>query len=143
MSGLTLLELDLTEAEVKKLLDQPAQKFLKTETIVSLNKRAFNIIDYQIDINEENRKIVVDCIYAITAWQAFGAYGNSISQTLQLQDIEAYKTNLDHYRDIAYNYAALIGIDLNRKKQDAKAPLSDSIPLVLYGGSLIDVDRDI
>lgn len=143
MSGLTLTQLELKEEDVKALLDEPAQKFLKAKTIQVLYTRAYNTVFAQIDINADNQTQVKDCIYAITAWHAFGTYGNSISMTLQLQDIEAYKANLDYYREIAISCAALIGVVILLKQDEAKPPLSDPIPILKYGGSLIDVDEDL
>ena len=49
---------------------------------------------------------------AIAAWQAFGTYAASISETIQLQDIGAYRANLEHYKEIAMQYTALLGIDI-------------------------------
>jgi len=138
MSGLSLSQLSLKESEVKKLLDQPAQKFLKVETITSLIVRAYNMIFYQIDINTDNQTVVVDAIYAIAAWHCFGAFGGSISQSLQLQDIGAFRVNLEHYKELAQSAAALINVDIMEK---AEQTLSDSIPVLETGGSFIDIDR--
>ena len=140
MAGLSFTDLELKEEGVKLLLDQPAQKFLKTDTIQALLKRNYNTVFSQITIDSDNQDLVVDCIYAVSAWHAFGAYGNSISQTLQLQDIEAYKVNLDHYKEVAISCAALIGVVVLMTGDDAKPPLSDQIPFVKYGGSMIDVE---
>ena len=148
MSGLTFDQLELKEEDVKNLLDEPAQKFLKNVTIQALLKRNYNTVFSQIDITANppatgNQLLVKDCINAVTAWHAFGTYGNSISQTLQLQDIEAYKANLEHYREIALSCSAAIGVRILFEEEDAKPPLSDPVPFVKYGGSLIDVDETL
>ena len=140
MSGLTLTQMQLKESEVKKLLDQPAQKFLKIETITAVIVRAYNMIFYQIDITTTNQAIVTDAIYAIASWHCFGAYGNSISSSLQLQDIGAFRANLEHYKEVAQSAAALINVDIMEK---AKQTLSDSLPTIETGGSFIDIDRVI
>ena len=140
MVNLTIEQLELKASEVKKLLDQPAQKFLKTDTLIALYTRAYNSISYQIVIDTDNQTVVTDAIHAITAWQAFGAYGNSISQTLQLQDIQAYEANLRHYKDVASTAAALIGIDLLKLGDNAIPPLSDPVPFISSGGSFLDED---
>ena len=140
MVNLTIEQLELKASEVKKLLDQPAQKFLKTETIIALYTRAYNSVTYQITIDSNNKDIVKDAIHAITAWQAFGAYGNSISQSLQLQDIEAYEANLRHYKEVAVSACALIGIDLLKSGTNQDSPLSDSFAFVSSGGSMLDVE---
>lgn len=139
MSGLALDALDVKEADVKKLLDQPAQKFLKPETIIAVILRAYNMIFYQIDIDTTNKIVVEDAIRAIAAWHCFGAYGNSISSSLQLQDIGAFRANLEHYKELAQSSAALINVDIMTK---AEQTLSDGLPIIKTGGSLIDIDRD-
>ena len=138
MSGLTLLQMDLKEADVKVLLDEPAQKFLKTDTVKAHSTRAYNMIFYQIDINVANQIVVKDAIYAISAWHCFGAYGNSISQTLQLQDVDAYRANLEHYKELATSAAALINVDI---MEEAEQTLSDALPILKSGGSMIDITR--
>lgn len=138
MSGLALIALDVKEADVKKLLDQPAQKFLKIETIIAVILRAYNMIFYQIDIDATNKIVVEDAIRAIAAWHCFGAYGNSISATLQLQDIGAFRANLEHYKELAQSAAALVNVDI---MTEAEQTLSDALPVIKTGGSLIDIDR--
>ena len=138
MSGLTLAQLELKESKVKELLDQPAQKFLKIETITAVITRAYNMIFHQIDITSDNKTVVVDAIYAIAAWHCFGAFGGSISQSLQLQDIGAFRVNLEHYKELAQSAAALINVDIMEKAEET---LSDAIPVLESGGSFIDIDR--
>lgn len=138
MSGLTLSQMELKESKVKELLDQPAQKFLKIETITAVIVRAYNMIFYQIDINTANKIVVVDAIYAIAAWHCFGAYGNSISATLKLQDIGAFRANLEYYKELAKSAAALINVDI---MTEAKETLSDPLSILETGGSFIDIDR--
>ena len=138
MSGLTLAQLELKESKVKELLDQPAQKFLKIETITAVITRAYNMIFHQIDITSDNKTVVVDAIYAIAAWHCFGAFGGSISQSLQLQDIGAFRVNLEHYKELAQSAAALINVDIMDKAEET---LSDAIPVLESGGSFIDIDR--
>lgn len=138
MSGLTLAQLELKESKVKELLDQPAQKFLKIETITAVITRAYNMIFHQIDITNDNKTVVVDAIYAIAAWHCFGAFGGSISQSLQLQDIGAFRVNLEHYKELAQSAAALINVDIMEKAEET---LSDAIPVLESGGSFIDIDR--
>lgn len=140
MVNLTIEQLGLSATEVKKLLDEPVKKFLKEETIIALYTRAYNIVGHQIIIDITNQIMVIDCIYAITAWHSFGSYGQSISNHLQLQDIEAYEANLRHYKEIAINSAAYIGVKLELNYEDTKPPLSDPLPIIQYGGSMLDVE---
>lgn len=135
MSGLTLSDLDLKEIEVKKLLDEPAVRYLKDDTIKAMTSRAYDLIFYQIDINAANQIIVVDAIYAISAWWAFGAYGQSISGALQLQDIGAFKANLEHFKVVAQQFASLIGIDLS---MESNPTVDDPIPTIATGNSLLN-----
>ena len=135
MSGLSLNDLELKENEVKKLLDEPAERYLKADTIVAMTTRAYDLIFYQIDINAANKTIVIDTIYAISAWWSFGAYGQSISGTLQLQDIGAFRANLEHYKVVAQQFASLIGIDLS---MESNPTVDDPIPIIETGGSLLN-----
>lgn len=138
MAGLTLTQMALKESEVEKLLDEPAKKFLKTPTITAMITRAYNLIFNQITIDTVNQAIVTDAIYAIAAWHSFGTYGNSISAALSLQDIGAYRANLEHYKEVAMLFTSQINVDLSR---DVAQTLSDELPIIKYGGSLIDIDR--
>ncbi len=135
MSGLTLVALALKEIKVKELLDEPAVRYLKDDTIITIMGQAYDLIFYQIDINAANQIIVVDTIYNITAWRAFGTYGQSISGALALQDIGAFKANLEHYKIVAQQYASLIGIDL---EDDSTPPVDDPIPIIETGNSLLN-----
>ncbi len=139
MSGLTLNDLDLKEIKVKELLDEPAVKYLKDDTIITIMGQAYDLIFYQIDINAANKIIVIDTIYNITAWRAFGAYGQSISGALVLQDIGAFKANLEHYKNVAQQYASLIGIDLD---DDSTPVVDDPIPIIATGNSLLN-EKDL
>ncbi len=135
MSGLAKSALALKEIKVKELLDEPAVRYLKDNTIITLMGQAYDLIFHQIDINAANQIIVVDTIYNITAWRAFGAYGQSISGALALQDIGAFRANLEHYKDVAQQYASLIGIDLS----DTSTPtVDDQIPILQTGNSLLN-----
>lgn len=143
MSGLTFEALALVESEVKTLLDEPARKFLQDATVLAILKRVYNLVFDQIDITVNppatgNQIIVKDAIYAISAWESFGVYGQSISTNIQLQDISAYRANLDHLEGIAKRYAVRIGINLN---PDEATPMDDPIPVIKTGGSFIDIDR--
>lgn len=137
MSGLTYVQLDPKLSVVENILDEPAKKFLKNDTIVEMMKRSYNLIFDQIDINANNQVIVLDAIYAISAWMCFGTFGQSISNQLQLQDIGAFRENLRHYKEVALQYAARIGVNLEAELQQ---PLSDSLPYINTGGSLLDRD---
>ena len=141
MVNLTLLQLDPQVSEVKKLLDEPAQKFLKTDTIVALYTRAYNVFNHKITIDVDNQVVVLDAIYAVTAWHAFGAYGNSIRRYLELRDIGPYEINLEHYKEIAVSAAALVGVDITLDGSTDSAPLSDALPYINSGRSMLDVDR--
>ena len=141
MVNLTLLELDPQVSEVKKLLDEPAQKFLKTDTIVALYTRAYNVFNHKITIDVDNQVVVLDAIYAVTAWHAFGAYGNSIRRYLELRDIGPYEINLEHYKEIAVSAAALVGVDITLDGATDSVPLSDALPYINSGRSMLDVDR--
>lgn len=140
MPNLTIEQLDLKASDIKQLLDEPVQKYLKTETIIALYTRAYNTIGYQITIDAANQTVVKDAIYAISAWHAFGSYGNSISSALKLQDVEAYEANLRHYKEIAMAAAALIGVDLLKEGNKSDPPLSDSLPIIATGASMLDVE---
>ena len=135
MSGLTKEDLKLKEIKVKELLDEPAVKYLKDNTIITLMGQAYDLIFHQIDINAANQIIVVDTIYNITAWWAFGAYGQSISGALALQDIGAFRTNLEHYKEVAQIFASLIGIDLS---DTSRPTVDDPIPTINTGNSLLN-----
>lgn len=135
MSGLTFDQLKLKEAKVKELLDEPAVKFLKDTTVLALLSRSYDIAFFQIDITVTNQIMVTNAIYAIAAWHGFGTYGQSISTTLQLQDIGAYKANLAHYKEIAQQLAILVGIDLAK---DITPVDDDPIAVMGVGGSLLD-----
>ena len=135
MSGLTQDDLDLREIKVKELLDEPAIRYLKDSTILTIMAQAYDLIFYQIDINAANKIIVIDTIYNITAWRAFGAYGQSISGALALQDIGAFRANLEHYKIVAQQYASLIGIDL---EDDSTPVVDDPIPVINTGNSLLN-----
>ena len=137
MAEIRLDEFTLLTNDVKKLLDEPVQKYLIDTTIAAMQKRAYNIVSSQIIITSENTDIVIDCINAIAAWHSFGSYGQSISNVLQLQDLDAYRANLEHYKEIAIGCANLIGIDLEAK---AKPVGSDTIPILKVGRSELDVD---
>lgn len=135
MSGLSQDALDLKEIKVKELLDQPAVKYLKDDTIITLMGQAYDFIFYQIDINAANKIVVVDTIYNITAWWSFGAYGQSISGALVLQDIGAFRANLEHYKEVAQMFASLISIDLS----DTSTPtVDDPVPVIATGNSLLN-----
>jgi len=141
MVNLTLIQLDPQVSEVKKLLDEPAQKFLKTDTIVALYTRAYNVFNHKITIDVDNQVVVLDAIYAVTAWHAFGAYGNSIRRYLELRDIGPYEINLEHYKEIAVSAAALVGVDITLDGATDSVPLSDALPYINSGRSMLDVDR--
>jgi len=136
MSGLTFGDLALSEDRVKELLDDPAVKFLKLTTITAMMKRSYNLINFQIDINVGNQDLVKDAIYAMSAWYSFGAYGQSISSALQLQDIGAFRANLEHYKEVAEQFAGLIGVDLNKETEPV---YDDPIPIIDSGNSFIDM----
>jgi len=141
MVNLTLIQLDPQVSEVKKLLDEPAQKFLKTDTIIALYTRAYNVFNHKITIDVDNQVVVLDAIYAVTAWHAFGAYGNSIRRYLELRDIGPYEINLEHYKEIAVSAAALVGVDITLDGATDSVPLSDALPYINSGRSMLDVDR--
>ncbi len=146
MAGLTFDQLELKNDTVKDLLDQPAQKYLKADTITVVLRRSFNLIDYQITITANppvtgNQLLVVDAIYAIAAWMCFGIFGQSISSTLQLQDISAYEANIKHYRDMANMAASFIGVSLDTTNDAGSSPpLDDAFAVITSGGSLLDQD---
>lgn len=138
MVDLTFEDLGLQESQVKDLLDEPAKKYLKTATIQALQNKAYNFVAYQIDIVAGIQLQVKDAINSLAAWWAFGIYGQSISNSLQLQDIGAYRANLDYYKEIAKLSAAIIGVDIERS---SKPVLDDALPVIGSGRSMIDVDE--
>ncbi len=146
MAGLTFEDLELKIDGVKDNLDQPVQKYLKNDTITQMLNRAYNLINYQITITanpptEGNQILVVDACYAIASWMCFGIYGQSISNTLQLQDISAYEANIKHYRDMANMAASFIGVSLDTTDEAGSSPpLDDPISVITSGGSLLDTD---
>lgn len=135
MSGLTYEQLNPKEDNVKALLDEPAQKYLKSTTIVEMMKRSYNYIFAQIDINVGNQLNVLDAIYAMSAWMAFGAYVNSISAELQLQDPAAIRAVLNHYKEVAAQFAGIVGVNIEK---EFKTVIDDPLPYINYGGSLLD-----
>lgn len=136
MADLTFDDLELKEEQVKLLLDEPAQKFLKSQTIQALQRRAYNLVAFQIEIVSGNQVNVIDAINAIAACWSFGAYGNSISNSLQMQDIDAYRANLEHYCDTSKMLAAQVGVNLD---PEVTATMSDPIPYINTGRSDLDV----
>ena len=139
MSGLTQSQLDLKEDVVKNLLDEPVQKYLKTATINEMMTRSYNLIFHQIDINAGNQIAVKDAIYAISAWYCFGTYGQSVSNSLQLQDVGAFRANLMHYKEVAQQFASLIGINLDKSNIP---PVDDPIAVIDTGRSLLN-EQDV
>ena len=137
MSGLTLLVLDIKEETIKNLLDEPAQKFLKSDTILAMITRSYDLIFEQIDINVTNQIPVTNAIRALSAWMCFGTYGQSISNSLQLQDLGSYRINLEHYKELADLYTSRIGVNLD---QTTDPTLNDSIAIIDTGRSLLDED---
>ena len=146
MAGLTFDQLALKIEGVKDLLDQPARKFLKSDTITTVLNRSYNLVNFQITITANppttgNQIMVVDAVYAISAWMCFGIFGQSISNTLQLQDISAYEANLQHYKDMAIMAAGFIGVSIDTSSETGSTPpLDDPLPVFTSGGSLIDQD---
>ena len=146
MAGLTFAQLDVKIDGVKDNLDEPVKKFLKSDTITQMLNRAYNLINYQITITANppetgNQILVVDAIYAIASWMCFGIYGQSVSSTLQLQDISAYEVNLKHYKDMALMAAGFIGVSIEINDDGGSGtdvPLSDGIPVWTSSGSLLD-----
>lgn len=137
MADITLETLDIKDSEIKELLDDPVQKFLKDATIRAMINRDYNLIAYQIEITADNAENVKDAIRAMAVYECFVSYGQSISNTLQLQDISAYRANVENLKTIADRYAALIGIDMN---METTQPLGDPIAIIRVGGSINDVD---
>ncbi len=140
MSGLTLETLDIKNATVESLLDEPAKKFLKPDTITAMILRSYNLVFTQIEITVGNQILVSDGIRAIAAWFCFGTYGQSISNVLQLQDIAAFEANLQFYKDIALMYGGKIGVTLDVSGNAADPTLNDPIPVINSGNSLLDTD---
>jgi len=131
MSGLTEEQLELNNQEVKNRLDQPAIKFLEEQTITSLRHVSFVFIDSQLVIIEGNKELVKIAIYDICAWRAFGAYGESISQTIQMQNTFTFQSKLKFYETVAKSSCALLGIELNKEIIDDNL----EIPVAGMGGS--------
>lgn len=139
MADLTFASLELSETNVKPLLDEASEKFLKTDTINLALQKGYDLVAYYIDITETNKVNVKNAIIDIAVWRCFVIYGQSVSQHLQFDDLEAYRVNVENYKEFAKQSCALLNIDLDRKPAEI---LSDPIPYVNHGGSLIDVDED-
>lgn len=141
MVNLTFEELDLTVAKVKLFLDIRSAEFLQDETIVAVLQRSYNYVSGKITINEENQVIVIDAIQAISTWQCYGIFGQSISNVLQIQDIDAYKTNLEYYKSVAAEAATNIGItligDSSASGESTTDEPEETTVFKLIGGSLL------
>lgn len=131
MSGLSESDLQLENQEIKNRLDQPAIKFLAEETLTSLRHISFIILDSQLNIEAGNKELVKIAIYDIGAWRAFGAYGESISQALQMQNTFSFQSKLKFYETVAKSSCALLGIELNKEIIDDNV----EIPVAGMGGS--------
>jgi len=145
MSGLSLDTLEIKNASVESLLDEPARKYLKPDTITANILRSYNLVFTQIEITANppitgNQIIVSDAIRAIAAWFCFGTYGQSISSVLQLQDIAAFEANLKFYKDIALMYGGKIGVSIDTSGKGIEPTLNDTIPVINSGNSLLDTD---
>lgn len=134
MTNLSFRELKIERVDLENLLDDPVKEFLKSDTIDSILKRVYNFVSNQIVIDEMNKLNVIDAIYAIASWECNIIYGNSISKSIRLDDIGAYTTNINHLRMLAEKYAALIGVDLDRKTENT---YNSPLPTCTYGNSMV------
>ncbi len=106
--------LELSEDNVKKVLDDSASAYVKTVGVTEIMRRNYNLVDYEIEITEENKNLVKDFIYALTAWQVFGSYGTSVNESTPIQNSEGFSARLGYYKEIANLYAVNLGIDINK-----------------------------
>jgi hypothetical protein len=135
MSGLTFEELNLISEGVKDLLDNPSSKFLKENTIITSLHRSYNYVNSQLEITVDNTDLVKDLIYSYSAWQCFGAYPVTVSESLTLEDISSYQTKLKYYERLADQSASLLNVDLHKKQSSVD---SNSVIIGDYGRSMLD-----
>ena len=120
MAGLTYVvmypDLDKAKIVIEDFLDKPAAEFLGDKTIEQILLRAYNTVFFQTTIDTDNQTQVTDVINAITVWQVFGAYMNSMSDNLQDTNKFEFMNKLKHYRDIARGLGNLLGIDITGER---------------------------
>jgi hypothetical protein len=140
MAGLTFVQVypDLEEArhKIQNYLDQPAQEYLKEETIDQILERSYNTVFFQTTIEVANETQIKDIIDAITVWHCYGAYINSMADNLQDSAKFEFMNKLKHYKEIAIGLGNLIGIDVK----------GDRIPIdstqIVAGGVGMSVYKD-
>lgn len=101
---------DLDTDRVKELLDSPNNEYVKDENISKIVDRVTNWVNTQTNVSDYPSVNVVDAIYAISVWQTYMMYSESISESLKLQDMEGTYQKLMSFREIAITYARAIGI---------------------------------
>ena len=101
---------DLDTERVKELLDSPNNDYVKDDNIGKIIDRVTNWVDTQTDVSNYASVNVVDAIYAISVWQTYMMYSESISESLKLHDMEGTYQKLMSFREIAITYARAIGI---------------------------------
>ena len=134
MSGLTEEQLELAREKVADRLDKPAKAFLSETTIQTLLSAAFTWIDGQMEITTSNKAFVIAAIYDITAWRAFVAYGESITDQLQLQSVIAFNSKVKSLKEIAQMSCSLLNLNLDKK------PFEDVDEIVVSDVSTSDLD---
>lgn len=120
MAGLTFIQLflDLPKAilVIKDFLDKPAEEYLKESTITQILNRSYNTVFVQTTIDVGNQSQVTDVINAITVWQTFGAYMNSMPEILEETNKFEFLNKLKHYKDIAVGLGNILGIAVSGEK---------------------------
>lgn len=128
-------DVSIPRAQVRNLLDQPAEEFLKDETIDAVIKRGYNIVFSQSAISVSNLNQVKDLIEAIAVWHSYGAYVNTMGESLDGNMGDNYKGKLMHYKEIAVGLGNIFGIDISGQMIDIRENL-------VIGGTGLSVYND-
>lgn len=120
MAGLTFTQvfpdLDVSRKIIRDFLDNPAEEYLKNTTIETILLRSYNTIFVQTTIDTDNQVQIIDIIYAITVWQVFGAYMNSMPEILEETNKFEFMNKLRHYKNIAIGLGNIFGIIVSGEK---------------------------
>ena len=117
MSGLTYTNLypnlETMRDNIRALLDEPAEEFVKDKTINLVHKRAFNTVDSQLNIVDDIRDRTIDLIDAIASWHVFGSYVNTMGDNLSNNNSNyQLHVKLKHFKEVAMGLGKLLGVDV-------------------------------
>ena len=126
----------IPRAQVRKLIDDPAQAFLKDSTIDAIIVRSYNTVFLQTTIDANNLTQVRDVIEALSVFHVFGAYMNSMSDNLQDTNKFEFMNKLKHYKTIAVGLGNILGIDVTGER------VSIDTQEIVAGGTGLSVYSD-